>query len=269
MIRRLLPVVMAALAPSCGAVTEGVRVATVNVLKIPNAGINPALIDEHCPFGVPEKEQTLDHGPTQLVGKADYVLEHDGAAKIALWVCESLDPKYLSGPAERKDNFKPDPDLPVAHRAVDADYKGSGLQRGHMIASEDRVSTQALNDERFFLSNMVPQNGPLNGEMWARLEKQARIWATGGDRHRVEGDLRGLFLRSRGRRSGHLTLVPTDQVMRPEMSGGAIAMLRDARVDAATRSPVALHKAESGAGADVAFASALPAVLTSLGLRHL
>ena len=115
-----------------------------------------------------------------MVGKEGYVLEHDGAAKIALWVCESLDPDFLSGPGVRKDNFKPDPDVPVAHRAVDNDYKGSGLQRGHMVASEDRVSTQALNDQTFFFSNMVPQNGPLNGGMWARLEAQAREWAEDG-----------------------------------------------------------------------------------------
>jgi hypothetical protein len=52
-----------------------VRVATVSALKIPNAGIDPALIDEDCPFAAPPKEETLDHAPTQLVGKAGCVLE--------------------------------------------------------------------------------------------------------------------------------------------------------------------------------------------------
>jgi DNA/RNA endonuclease G (NUC1) len=198
MTRSLLAVILAILVASCAPITEGVRVATGSAQKIPNAGVDPALIDEHCLFGFPEKEQTLDHGPMQLVGKAGCVLEHNGAAKNALWVCESLDPKYLSGPAERKDNLKPDPDLPPTHRAVDADYKGSGLQRGHMVASEDRVSTQALNDETFFFSNMVPLNGPEWRDVGATLEGRGEAVGQ-GHRGEREGDLWRVLLRSRRR----------------------------------------------------------------------
>ena len=160
----------------CASRTDSVRVATHSTLTLPNAAPNPALIDKHCPFGQPKKSATLEHGPTTVVTRDAYALEHDSLSKIALWVCGSLDRDLVFGPAERSNNWKPDPDLDANKRAVDADYRNSGFQRGHMVASEDRVATQALNDETFILSNAVPQVGSLNSGQWAQLEARIRQW---------------------------------------------------------------------------------------------
>ena len=160
----------------CASVNKGVRVATHTTLTLTNAAPNPQLIEKHCPFGMPTKSESLEHGPTTLVGRDAYVLEHDGASKIALWVCASLEPELVFGDAERKDKWKPEPDLNGKPRALDADYKGSGFSRGHMTASEDRVATQALNDMTFFFSNAVPQNGSLNSGQWNQLETTVRRW---------------------------------------------------------------------------------------------
>lgn len=65
-------------------------------------------------------------------------------------------------------------------RAEKEDYKGSGFDRGHMTASADRLSTQALNDQTFYLSNMVPQNGSLNSGFWSRLEDAVRGFSETG-----------------------------------------------------------------------------------------
>ena len=180
--KRLFAVVVLALsAAGCANVTQGVRVATYTTLRTPDAAPDPALIAKHCPFGEPTKLPTLEHGPTQVVTRPAYVLEHDAASKIALWVCGSLENTLVFGDAKRKNQWKPDPDLDSGTpRAIDTDYKGSGFQRGHMVASEDRVATQALNDQTFFLSNAVPQNGPLNSGQWAGLEAQIRTWVENG-----------------------------------------------------------------------------------------
>lgn len=162
------------LTAGCARVTPGVRVATHSALTVTNAAPSPELIEKHCPFGIPRKLESLEHGPTILIGRDAYVLEHDAASKIALWVCASLDPDLVFGDAERKNNWKPDPDLAGKPRAVDADYAGSGLTRGHMTASEDRVATQALNDMTFFFTNAVPQNGSLNSGQWNQLEAAIR-----------------------------------------------------------------------------------------------
>ena len=179
---RRLAVTAAALlvTAGCSYSTSGVRVATHTTLTALNAGPDPVLIDRHCPMGAPLKLPALEHGPTQVVTRPAYALEHDAAAKIALWVCASLDPTLVFGDAERLDRWLPDPELNGTPRAVDADYKGSGFQRGHMVASEDRVATQALNDQTFFFSNAVPQNGSLNGGQWALLEAAIRGWVQNG-----------------------------------------------------------------------------------------
>lgn len=163
-----------ALVTGCTPVRPGVRVATHTRLTLPNSAPDPQMVDKHCPFGMPQKLPTLEHGPTTLIGRDAYVLEHDSASKIALWVCASLDPELVFGDAERKNNWKPDPDLDGKPRAVDADYKGSGFTRGHMTASEDRVATQALNDMTFLFTNAVPQNGSLNSGQWSQLEAAVR-----------------------------------------------------------------------------------------------
>jgi DNA/RNA endonuclease G (NUC1) len=165
---------------ACASVTESVRVAPFSVLTLPNAGPDPVLIEKHCPFGQPQKLPALEHGPTLVITREAYALEHDNVSKIALWVCASLDPDLIFGDAERKDNWRPDSELDGKPRAVDADYRNSGFQRGHMTASEDRVATQDLNDSTFFLSNAVPQNGSLNGGQWAQLEATIRGWVKSG-----------------------------------------------------------------------------------------
>lgn len=168
------------LCAACAPATVSVRVATHSTLTVPHAAPDPELIEKHCPFGQPQKSASLDHGPTQVVTREAYALEHDSLSKIALWVCGSLDSALVFGEAERKNRWLPDPDLSGKPRALDDDYRNSGFQRGHMVASEDRVATQALNDSTFFLSNAVPQNGPLNGGQWAQLEATIRGWIDGG-----------------------------------------------------------------------------------------
>ena len=67
--RLLLVVSVAVAAATCGNVTRGVRVATHTTLTLPDAAPSPELIEKHCPFGMPEKLPSLEHGPTQLIGR--------------------------------------------------------------------------------------------------------------------------------------------------------------------------------------------------------
>jgi DNA/RNA endonuclease G (NUC1) len=178
----------------CGGVrSHTVRVATFSTLTTTQASPNPQRIAEHCPFGAPRKLPSLEHGPTDVVTHEGYVLEHDARGKIPLWVCESLDPAFFLANAVRRNPFEPDPTLEGQPRAELADYRGSGFDRGHMTASADRLSTQALNDQTFFLSNMVPQNGPLNSGFWARLEAAVRGFAEDGLVHDAKAITGGFF----------------------------------------------------------------------------
>ena len=73
-------------------------------------------------------------------------------------------------PLARKDNFKPDPQLPNETNLA-ADYVGSGTDRGHnMPAAENQCQTPAVQDECFYFSNMTAQYHSLNAGDWKSVE---------------------------------------------------------------------------------------------------
>ncbi len=80
-------------------------------------------------------------------------------------------------PLKRKDNFKPDPKLPIETN-IAADYVKSGYDRGHVMPAADNLcQTQAVQDECFYFSNMVAQTHRLNAGDWKSLETATRNWA--------------------------------------------------------------------------------------------
>jgi endonuclease G, mitochondrial len=129
---------------------------------------------KNCIEGLPRL--TNEHeGGVRVVRRRGYVLVHASREKVPLVVCEGIPRQQLDGPAERKNNFKPDPELPAGERAELADYAGSGFDRGHQAPAEDMSQDQELMDESFFLSNMCPQVGVgFNQHIWADLEAWAR-----------------------------------------------------------------------------------------------
>jgi endonuclease G len=80
-------------------------------------------------------------------------------------------------PLARKDNFQPDPQLPV-ETDLKADYIGSGTDRGHMCPAADNLcQTPAVQDECFYFSNMAAQYHSLNAGDWKSLETITRATA--------------------------------------------------------------------------------------------
>jgi endonuclease G len=77
-------------------------------------------------------------------------------------------------PMARKDNFKPDPLLPIETNLLN-DYKGSGTDRGHMMpAAENLCQTPLVQDECFYFSNMAAQYHSLNAGDWKSVETLER-----------------------------------------------------------------------------------------------
>lgn len=144
------------------------------------AGFSPEelqLIARNCLFGLPTTDSTWNHGTTHFVVRDGYVLQHSSLDKIPLWVCEGVSVEQLQGSAQRKDKFKADPKLPEGERAELEDYRGSGYDRGHQAPAGDQNHEQRLKDETFYLSNMAPQVGSFNQQIWRELETDARDWA--------------------------------------------------------------------------------------------
>ncbi|KAF7643677.1 hypothetical protein LDENG_00235350 [Lucifuga dentata] len=107
--------------------------------------------------------------------RESYVTSYDPRTRTASWVIEKLSPSSLSGPSDRKYcDFKEDNSVHVFHRATNADYRGSGYDRGHLAAAANHKWSQKAMDDTFYLSNIAPQNPHLNQKTWNNLEKLCR-----------------------------------------------------------------------------------------------
>lgn len=76
------------------------------------------------------------------------------------------------------DPFQVDPTLPATYRTTLEMYRGSGYQRGHIIASADRLNSKDANEQTYYLSNIHPQSGAFNTGLWLQMEDRLRKWNT-------------------------------------------------------------------------------------------
>jgi len=98
---------------------------------------------------------------------------------VANWVAYPLN-KGLIGSGSRTDLWAYDPKLTTAEQpTLFSAYKG-GYDRGHQLPSADRL-TYADNVKTFYFTNMTPQLGSLNGNIWASAESRVRGWASSCD----------------------------------------------------------------------------------------
>jgi endonuclease G len=112
-----------------------------------------------------------------LVTHQAYSLSYLESVEQALWVAYRLDYQMITGDAERKDNFTPDPQVPTGSSDL-FDFKGSGYDRGHLAPAADMKLNQLVMDESFYLSNITPQLPSFNRYIWKDLEALVRSWVT-------------------------------------------------------------------------------------------
>jgi endonuclease G len=119
-----------------------------------------------------------------------FALLHSGVTRTPLYVAEHLTRASVEAARalDTRDNrFHSEDRLPQAERGELADYRGSGLDRGHMAPSGDMGDPQD-DYESFSLANIVPQDGPLNRNGWADLESYVRdLTAKLGETYVVTG----------------------------------------------------------------------------------
>lgn len=104
----------------------------------------------------------------------NYSICFDKTKKAALWVAYPIHAAYL-GAIERTNRWAFDPILPPVYQA-DCTLKSYGhpYDRGHQLPSADRLGTDEMNAQTFYMSNMTPQLNRLNQDMWAKLEAKVR-----------------------------------------------------------------------------------------------
>lgn len=95
---------------------------------------------------------------SNIKSRESYVTSYDPRNRTAAWVIEQLSAETITGTSDRKScDFKEDDSVHVYHRSSNADYRGSGFDRGHMAAAANHKWSQKAMDDTFYLSNVSPQ----------------------------------------------------------------------------------------------------------------
>jgi endonuclease G len=140
----------------------------------------------------------------------NYSICFDKTRKASLWVAYPIHKAYTGGTGGRTDAWAFDPHITVALQAdcVSRSYGGS-YDRGHQIASADRVGNNEMNRQTFYMSNMTPQLNRLNQDMWARLETKVRSYQCSDTLYVVTGAYFGTGAGTTTDGAGTIVSVPT------------------------------------------------------------
>jgi DNA/RNA endonuclease G (NUC1)/PKD repeat protein len=138
----------------------------VGVTIIPGTAPTTAIYRNHLEFGTP----TGVPAGEIVLSKAQYVSGYNPARGGPDWVSWDLNASQFGG-APRCNCFTADQTLPAdVYHVVDFDYRNGGYDRGHMVQSESRTTTDQENATTFLLTNILPQGAENNQGPWSKFE---------------------------------------------------------------------------------------------------
>ncbi|MDO4721983.1 DNA/RNA non-specific endonuclease [Porphyromonas circumdentaria] len=106
--------------------------------------------------------------------RVNFSLEYHTPLHHARWVCFSFDEVTRAIHTKRTDAWGWDPFVPTEFEVGRLDYKG--FDRGHLVASFDRVFSKEANAQTFYYTNMSPQRAKFNQVAWQQLERTVQDW---------------------------------------------------------------------------------------------
>lgn len=114
--------------------------------------------------------------------KRNFSLWYSTVYHIPYWVAYPVHRSYL-GSVGRTNAWAYDPLIPQNLQVnLGTQYygMGNGYNRGHMLPSASRQVTVGANEQTFYYTNMTPQEGVFNQNVWADLEDRVRKWGGSG-----------------------------------------------------------------------------------------
>lgn len=120
-------------------------------------------------LGIPFDNDTSDD---HLIFRKQYVLNYDQSKGVATWVAWKLSSDDIGNSGRYKGRFKTEMELPKGSINITHDhYTNSGYDRGHIVRSHERSSSESDNKSTFILSNILPQTPDLNRGLWLNFER--------------------------------------------------------------------------------------------------
>ena len=142
--------------------------------------------------------------------KRNYSFYYSYDDYVSLWVAYPLNASLI-GSGSRSDAWAYDPLIPDHLQINIVDGGIPGYDRGHQLPSADRYSGDS-NPQTFYSTNMTPQRGKFNQNIWAGVEDKVRSWAKDGKAdtlYVVTGCTVKGSTKKAIDRSGHSVTVPT------------------------------------------------------------
>ncbi|KAG5185569.1 hypothetical protein JKP88DRAFT_207738 [Tribonema minus] len=118
-------------------------------------------------FGLPAAQDPL-------LSYTEHVVKWDSRTRTPRFVVERVSSTSIAGQAARKEQFKEETTLEPRFRNRLRDFKGTGLDRGHLAAAANHKDDQGAMDDTFVMSNVAPQLPAFNRGYWQQLERFVR-----------------------------------------------------------------------------------------------
>lgn len=123
----------------------------------------------HLMLGVPKDATPEDDA---LMLRKEMAIGYSPYLNAANWVSWRTTQADFGAVPRYGGKFLVDKELPAGmYRAAHDDYSNSGFDRGHMVRSEERTKTAAMNKATFVMTNILPQTEDLNRGPWYDFEK--------------------------------------------------------------------------------------------------
>lgn len=170
---------LAVLLPSCNYVNTPVEVIpTENVTRnsISPTNKDSVTITDLNVIASPSMEIPETENEKSIIHHTAFSLLYSEEHEQAIWIAYELTSEETNKQFDRSDKFIVDPAVKTSS-ATNADYKGSGYDRGHLAPAADMSWSNQTMQESFYYSNMSPQDPSFNRGIWKKLEELVRTWA--------------------------------------------------------------------------------------------
>ncbi len=111
----------------------------------------------------------------------NYSMSYDEKHLVATWTAYPLCDWYFGSNSNKSDSWVANPYVEnQANMAKAGDwFNPNGYERGHQIASADRLRSSALNQQTYYYTNAAPmlKQEQFNAGIWVDLENKVRDWS--------------------------------------------------------------------------------------------